>query len=541
MDLFTLPVELLIAIIAYLDPNDILAFCRICRLAHDVYEGSALLRYLVTLFATGMEDVNVLRPLDNGDRLAYLLQREALWGNIDFSRERHVMIPVNHRHSHVHDLTAGVYIFGDLSLVPDSLRTSSLRYVYLPTCTHRQELSRIDANPDWWTSAPIGVEALTIGLSLEENDLLAVLTSVPSPESVIQFHEHRDEGNHCIATIEIAGPYLLVLLAWLRSNASDELYVYDWTKAFLISHVSSENATYRGAAFLSSDTFILTNMRDNTIEFLSLVVPHAENERTRCRWVGKLALPALRRGSSLVSISCRTDAVRDCVVGVSAAARDSGSSLRSRSHRRAPVRCAPEKALVQFRMYLQGSREGHISLFTFVAHRGELLRIVNSSGFSTSTTEPTPLIAKPWDTWGPQATRWSDANETDTAWMAGNAGQRQVFITRDRPRHIRVRNYNAAAVRKVSMSTQRKVERRVKAVTGESITAHQDCFLNDIRSALPFFEISSEQTFDYDGVLMDEEHIIGLMEDEEDGYIRQLDVFIITPEKPQTCDCAHVK
>ena len=51
------------------------------------------------------------------------------------------------------------------------------------------------------------------------------LAEVPS----INIHEHRDEGDQCIASSSIAGTHILVLLTWIRTpNASDELYVYDW-------------------------------------------------------------------------------------------------------------------------------------------------------------------------------------------------------------------------------------------------------------------------------------------------------------------------
>ena len=46
---------------------------------------------------------------------------------------------------------------------------------------------------------------------------------------LINIHEHRDEGDQCIASSSIAGTHILVLLTWIRTpSASDELYVYDW-------------------------------------------------------------------------------------------------------------------------------------------------------------------------------------------------------------------------------------------------------------------------------------------------------------------------
>ncbi|KAL5478958.1 hypothetical protein ACEPAI_2245 [Sanghuangporus weigelae] len=568
MNLLSLPPELIVTIVALLDIHDILSFYRVCRLAKGIVANSAILQYIIALLATGMTDVGRLSVLTTRDRLSYLSRREDLWNTLNLRSERRVTIPVHHRHSHIHDLAAGIYIFGELSVVPDSIRVNSLRFVHLPTCTHDIEEFRTIAlqRASVWKYFPLGIEALYIGVSLEHNDLLAVLTSVPLPnvedthvfqlhlknfttgayhtlaqQPMIQFHEHQTEGNQCIASIDIAGPYLLVLLTWLRApNKDDELFVYNWMTASLIIHISSGGFTYRGATFLSIDTFILTNMRENVIEFLRL---NSDEEEVRCRWIAKLALPTLRRGSSLISMNCRTDAVRSQAPGPTLPEQGSHStSVGTSKHNIPPVRCVDDKSIIQFRMYLQGTggtpTVGHVSLFAFTAHRGELLRTAEKDRDGSGSTSPNELVAKPWDSWGPSLTRWSGSDETDTAWMAGVAGQRQIYITGDRPRRIHVRDYNAATVRKELLRAGTDSHQsRVTVISEETVAAHQGCFEDDVRSSLPFVEVVSERTYEYDGVLMDEHHVVGLMEDEEDGSIRQLEVFIMAPDAPLTCNC----
>ena len=176
MDILTLPFELLVAVIAQLHPKDILAFCLVCRYAQDVYRRSFYLQYRTALFATGKHDSNHSFRMNVRERLTYAYERESLWRSLRLDGNRLVEIAINHRQSHVHDLTAGLYIFGDLSLSPDNLRAESLRFVRLPTCTHSRGPDHI---ANLWTEIPTGVEAICIGLSLEENDLLAILTSVP--------------------------------------------------------------------------------------------------------------------------------------------------------------------------------------------------------------------------------------------------------------------------------------------------------------------------------------------------------------------------
>lgn len=254
-------------------------------------------------------------------------------------------------------------------------------------------------------------------------------------------------------------------------------------------------------------------MRDKTIEVFELAVSKNDDGIIQCKCIGKLGLPELREGCSLASISCRTDSVRDHAGKVStvpASGAEEGSQPPLFKLRKPPVHCLPERALVQFRMYLQAQHgDDQVALFTFVTHREDLLGALN---LGRSPTEGDQINLIPWQVWGPSSTRWNDANETDTAWSAAVAGQRQIVISRDRPRHIRVRNYNRLAVRREhnALSAGRSDQGRRRVVVEESTTAHQGCFQNDIQSSLPYVEVSSEGTFDYDGVLMDEEHIIGL-------------------------------
>lgn len=247
-------------------------------------------------------------------------------------------------------------------------------------------------------------------------------------------------------------------------------------------------------------------MRENRVEFFKLE-KGIEQEIMKCRRVVNLYLPTLRRGSSMISMNCRTDAIHCHKINM---------LLDSELLRKipAPVYCIPGMSMIQFRMYVQGRgtapNHGQVSLFAFVMHRGTIIRIANTH--DTGNTETLDEVsAVPWEEWGPSSTRWSGPDETDTAWMSGIAGQRQVFITGDRKRRIYVRDYNINTVNAEIARLEREGQlHKVTIFTKESITSHQECFEDDIRSALSFVETESDQDFEYDGVLMDEEHIIGL-------------------------------
>lgn len=175
MGIILLPSELVVAILTHLGARDILAFCCTSHCARLLLKDSKLLQYFVELDVSGLDEVGNTLDFDLADRLQYILNRERLWCLEGFGPHRRISVPVQHDHSHLHALTASVYVLGDLGLQPDTLRTNSLRYVCLPRCLH--QTSRPQEPQDWWTSMLLGIEALSIGVSLDGQDLLAVLTT----------------------------------------------------------------------------------------------------------------------------------------------------------------------------------------------------------------------------------------------------------------------------------------------------------------------------------------------------------------------------
>ena len=174
MGILRMPEELLVAILAYLDAPDILAFRRTSRRMRELYEDSSLLQYLVELDSAGLEETISSYKPDYAGRLTYVMRREELWVLANLDDHRRFRIPVEHDHSHLHALSGSVYVLADLGLEPDTLRTSGLHYISLPTCIHKDRLRN---RQTWWKPKSLGVEAISIGLSLEEQDLLAVLTT----------------------------------------------------------------------------------------------------------------------------------------------------------------------------------------------------------------------------------------------------------------------------------------------------------------------------------------------------------------------------
>lgn len=346
----------------------------------------------------------------------------------------------------------------------------------------------------------------------------------------------------------------------------------------LNQHKSALGFTYRGVSFLSGDSFVLTDIRQNTLEFLQIARSSDETVGLCLKDVGKLRLPRLREGSSIVSMTCRTDAIQSARRSpwTSSGMKESSLSMFRTSSGRPNssgfVRCKSEKALVKFRMYVQGSRPPvpeHVSHFSFVAHRGELLRIARA-GLEGGSSIDLGGEALPWHLWGPEHTRWGGIDEADAAWMGSVSGQRQAIVSGNKPREIKIRDYNVNTVRKHLTGFVNDTGILSQAITTSITTAHQGCFTEDIHSSLPYVEFVSSGRYDYDAVQLDDDHIIGvlvsnfssllllkspkgaytcralltttpilsyLQENEDDGTLRQLDVFVMAPDNPKSCDC----
>lgn len=264
---------------------------------------------------------------------------------------------------------------------------------------------------------------------------------------------------------------------------------------------------------------MLTDIRQNTLEFLQIARSSDETVGFCLKDVGKLRLPRLREGSSIVSMTCRTDAIQAARRSpwTSSGMKESSLSMSRTSSDRPNssgfVRCKSEKALVKFRMYVQGSRPPvpeHVSHFSFVAHRGELLRIARAGLEGGSTVDPGGE-AVPWHLWGPERTRWGGIDEADAAWMGSVSGQRQAIVSGNKPREIKIRDYNVNTVRKHLTGFVNDAGILSQTITTSSITAHQGCFTEDIHSSLPYVEFVSSGRYDYDAVQLDDEHIIGVL------------------------------
>ncbi|KAL0948596.1 hypothetical protein HGRIS_011154 [Hohenbuehelia grisea] len=610
-----LPIELIIRILVLCEFPAVLACQSTNRFLADVIKNSIELQY--------RRDAHIACADSDADgdgraiseRLIALRSRERAWRTFKYDFRERIQVP--HVPSGIYDLTGGVLLFGDSTIDPHTV-TTGLRYVLLPTAMFQ---------PTEWAkiSMPPGRLIIDVGVCVYEHDLLAIVTSTPdldgttysvdvtlvhvssrAPHIEAQqptFHVcklARRAGRLAIA-IEIVGDHLALAISFpftsaavaLQLDVFDRFYVFEWrTGAMKLNHRAPTHSVYCGLTFLATDTILLPNIGDATLEIWKI-----SPEKQIHKIVG-LSLPPCTPHAGIRSMTCRSEP-NPCT-------------------RRAPtspflpsVFYDPVNALVTFNVYAEAQGDPFLHKFLFVTHRIALLKLVTpySDGQDPESfvTEEPPNL--PWDQWGPQLTRWFAADDISTRWITVAAGQRCAMIAQNarrdpspllimdfNPYHIRshqtpmptpddvavddegLRHFDSTAglgnqasgnaffgpqdvvTGEIILGNQNidgeddedddddddeegeedgddedhsganhadidasQEPLDVWSITHEEELDPQGIFLEPVRSALPYLLYASPESYRYDGVLLDEERILGVKTDHH--HRMTIDVF----------------
>lgn len=121
-----------------------------------------------------MQDTKFATILAVEHRYNYFQGREERW--LRFVSEKPTIMEVNHRHSYIGGLSDGIYFFGELGDQNEGIFARGLRYYRLPRCRHEESVPLQAAHCSTWEAIDFeGKEALALGLSLENANLLAIL------------------------------------------------------------------------------------------------------------------------------------------------------------------------------------------------------------------------------------------------------------------------------------------------------------------------------------------------------------------------------
>ena len=259
---------------------------------------------------------------------------------------------------------------------------------------------------------------------------------------------------------------------------------------------------------------MIPNLIQNTFDILKIVIDDDDTPHFVLLCV--LHLPPLVQTASLSDLYCRAEP------------NPTGSGplvISSRSDR--PFHDKAEDAIIIFNLsygQLFATREDWLTL---IVHRRALLAHIPAAHRACapfcSTPEPAPaLVEVPWSIWGPPATRLFVGNPTRMHWTETTAGQRAVMLEDRMPTPIIVQDFNPYAVRTAralasasgqsqqgNWSKQLPNGNRMSLKVEGSVLTAGSTFEEDVWSSLPYVEVVTQGEYEYNGVIMDEERILG--------------------------------
>ena len=179
LSMLDIPPELIVSIILYLSPHEIISCQRTCRKLCDVVCNDTALRYLVQMERSGVSDD--LRPgISYPERLLLLQRREEAWANLDFHKNVQVTVPFES--TGIYDFTGGAFLLGTRLHSTSRRPTIGYSYVTLPSLTSTE-----DPTLKWQGLSMGGIQILDVGLAVHEHDLIAALTACVSSHAFLSF------------------------------------------------------------------------------------------------------------------------------------------------------------------------------------------------------------------------------------------------------------------------------------------------------------------------------------------------------------------
>ena len=287
---------------------------------------------------------------------------------------------------------------------------------------------------------------------------------------------------------------------------------------------SSEWGAYAYFSFLTEDTLVIPNLLQNTLEIVRIVVDESiDDDVPRLVTLCTLDLPPLSPHASIIRLGCRAEPNPT-----------SSNPLRPAPSSR-PFRDNAADAIVVFNLLIEDTNMHAAQFFhetrpfTFFVHRRSLLAQIPQAQRACALFRSAPGAAAPtlipWSAWGTAATRWFEFDPASMRWITTTAGQRAVTMEERTPTPIIVRDFNPYAVRAAlareaaqgrPQECERDVQRQLPNGNWQVLKVEEDVipagtmFGEDVRSALPYIETVTQKKYRYEGVMMDEERILGL-------------------------------
>ncbi|KAG6826019.1 hypothetical protein H0H92_001410 [Tricholoma furcatifolium] len=545
MELLSLPLELLLRTLCFLDAKDIHALSQthstFFRLIHD----SMLLQLYLAGTVAGVKN-NVRSSLSALDRLRLIKRRELGWSNM--STYFSTTIPGINSASSIYDLSGGIYFRGDTN-------QKTIHFCTLPSESTDKVL---------WERIDVDKSLVDIGVSVFEHDLIAVLTvtDLPSDRHAVEILllELSSGKPHPLAKcptllvsedepyrptsvlIEIVGEHLvLVMNNTEHIHVDDVLRVFQWKSGTEKMNVKFSNDSYYDFVFLSPTTLLFPNSQFNTLDIWEISESPSETTPPAEPFL-RLALPGINAtgGWTVLNMLCRAEP---------------NPTPSGTPHLRAPFHNDPANAIVVFNISLI-TESGDYMAYTLFVHRNALLEASTAkcSGDDLEVIHYLPSDmsfgripgsrVRAWEKWGPAISRVFDATLTDVDWITTTAGQRAVFVVHEDDEeesdavYLRpmVLDFNPYSIRRISRAMQRdlRVDLLVKM---DSSTIDLDIFEHPVTTHLPYagVELPLQEYWAVQSAafLMDQERLIVLLHGEDNDSAHEKEVEVLYMRAPE--------
>jgi hypothetical protein len=286
---------------------------------------------------------------------------------------------------------------------------------------------------------------------------------------------------------------------------------------------SSEWGAYAYFSFLTEDTLVIPNLLQNNLEIVRIVVDENDDDVPCLVPLCTLNLPPLADNASIIRLGCRAEP--------NPTGSGPGPLVPAPSSR--PFRDTAADAIVLFNLLIEDMNPHAAHFFhetrpfTFIVHRSALVAHIPRAQLACAPFRSVyhgaaPTIV-PWDAWGVPVTRWFESDPASIRWITTTAGQRAVTMEDRTPTPIIVRDFNPYAVREAAQGRSQEGDRDAREMSRvlpngnrqtvkmeEDVIPAGSMFKEDVRSALPYIETVTQIRYGYEGVLIDEERILGL-------------------------------
>ncbi|KAJ7272863.1 hypothetical protein C8J57DRAFT_1063354 [Mycena rebaudengoi] len=495
-----LPPELIIHIFHYLDLPALISCLATNRQIKSTIEGSTSLQYLLLTQEACVED----NPRDTGhyvsQRLAILCERQAAFNEFD-------MDPASAHTLSMHDfpvrqsyaLSGGFFFMVELD-------RRVVKYISL-AAAHQP-------NPPW-KRLQLAEHILEMAGAVPEDDLLIVVTftavlqsglsGLPSDAlielqlfevSTASYHPQAKEPRIDIGIpsselrfaefeLDIAGDKLVLFITHSATYVDptlDRVLVYDWKRGVLQMTLQSPFETYLAAVFVSSDVLLLAGIQTGVLELWK--IPDTPENVASAPLVS-LGLPRLLVGGEYL-----INKIEYTPKGTAM------SSMRPFSS------TAADSIIMLHIVVINEWADAEHDLHFVVPRKGLLAQI---------PVTPSTGLVRLWTEWGPPISRWMKV--PDTKWPTIISGQRMMFVEHvaNERRRIILVDFNPYAYRRALLQLQEGIDPPTRRVVSDAIDQFPGTYFSEpVDSHLGYLQYTSQGDYTHNGVLMDEEWIVGI-------------------------------